>query len=660
MKKIILLLTLLTLIAIPVSLRANLTVTGSEKTVWLIKQGEDKKSTAIYIYNKGAQWKAVAKKYPARPIGALAAADQLQLFFENNDSIFISNRAELTPTINTPGTYIAGCVANDFAGQPKSLVVVVRSRVNPLQKIAPAKPAPKPAPKPAVKPAEKTPAKKSAPKADKKAAPAKTGKGKNEKLTAIENRKKKSLVKPVATTGYYCTYQLIQGKWILLSAEPAATFEKVQIASTKGMLYRIGIAPGKTQKYSLQFYDIKTKSWSPVRNAKKTAINWPAYPKSTLLSLNGKLLLIHPQHSLVKVSSKKSKPLNKKASAKTKGAPSAEKTAPAKKAPAKKSDSKKATPKAPANKAVASIVAEIYNPKSASLEDRISIPAGAKSPWSANILPTFTTIGKPGEQSIVAVWLADKTWQYALFSPIGKLESTKNITRQLASEPDLEQYGNFMQYFIIGVLSVLMLLIFSTREKGTPRQTAMPKTIVPAGLLVRFLAFLLDSMPFFILFGIILPLLTGITPEDVQRLRNDPQAPEIQIAVIVLICGLTIWWVIYGTLMEWKFGATLAKKLLKLKVLGNEGAPLSFRAALIRNITKPIEFFMVTIPQDIFMRIVGIMIIAMPAFSPIRQRLGDRLARTAVIDIRKSTASLIIRVKENGEIDNDSDKNDNA
>jgi uncharacterized RDD family membrane protein YckC len=74
--------------------------------------------------------------------------------------------------------------------------------------------------------------------------------------------------------------------------------------------------------------------------------------------------------------------------------------------------------------------------------------------------------------------------------------------------------------------------------------------------------------------------------------------------------------------MEFRFGATLGKMIFSLRVVGQEGARFGWRVALLRNLVKIIEMSwpVVVLP-------LGLML-----FTRYRQRTGDFVARTAVID----------------------------
>ena len=76
--------------------------------------------------------------------------------------------------------------------------------------------------------------------------------------------------------------------------------------------------------------------------------------------------------------------------------------------------------------------------------------------------------------------------------------------------------------------------------------------------------------------------------------------------------------------MEATFGWTVGKKILGLRVAGFDGSKLTFRGALVRNLLRPLEV-------NLTMGLLGVLFMVN---SPRRQRLGDRLARTLVVQER--------------------------
>jgi uncharacterized RDD family membrane protein YckC len=78
---------------------------------------------------------------------------------------------------------------------------------------------------------------------------------------------------------------------------------------------------------------------------------------------------------------------------------------------------------------------------------------------------------------------------------------------------------------------------------------------------------------------------------------------------------------VYFTLMEGFFGATVGKFATGIRVVKEDGTKADFGAALIRNVLRIID--------GLFLYVVGAVLVWM---SPTKQRLGDRVAKTIVVE----------------------------
>ena len=77
---------------------------------------------------------------------------------------------------------------------------------------------------------------------------------------------------------------------------------------------------------------------------------------------------------------------------------------------------------------------------------------------------------------------------------------------------------------------------------------------------------------------------------------------------------------LYFIVLEATQGATLGKMALGLRVVRTDGSPISWTESIIRNLLRIID--------GLFIYLVGAIFIWT---SPLKQRLGDRAARTVVI-----------------------------
>lgn len=87
--------------------------------------------------------------------------------------------------------------------------------------------------------------------------------------------------------------------------------------------------------------------------------------------------------------------------------------------------------------------------------------------------------------------------------------------------------------------------------------------------------------------------------------------------------GFIAWFALalgYHVVGEWRYGATLGKYLVGIRVRGQDAEPITLRAAVIRNLFRLIDW----IPMFYLVGILAIFV------SDGEERLGDRVADTAV------------------------------
>ncbi|MFL5590208.1 MAG: RDD family protein [Ktedonobacteraceae bacterium] len=116
----------------------------------------------------------------------------------------------------------------------------------------------------------------------------------------------------------------------------------------------------------------------------------------------------------------------------------------------------------------------------------------------------------------------------------------------------------------------------------------------------RFLALLIDA----IIIGVVGGILGVI-------FRNSPGLSGGVTGLLALA---------YFIVLEATQGATLGKMALGLRVTRTDGAPISWTESIIRNLLRIID--------GLFVYLVGAILIWT---SPLKQRLGDRVAKTVVV-----------------------------
>ncbi|MFN2612183.1 MAG: type II CAAX prenyl endopeptidase Rce1 family protein [Solirubrobacterales bacterium] len=127
----------------------------------------------------------------------------------------------------------------------------------------------------------------------------------------------------------------------------------------------------------------------------------------------------------------------------------------------------------------------------------------------------------------------------------------------------------------------------------------------------RFVAAAIDDSLWFVAAGYIL----GYMPQSVYE-----DHPE---TVGILLIALASLWLNYFAFCESRWGRTVGKQVMGMRVLAEDGGKASFAACSIRNLLRPADYL-----------IVGPVMIANTAR---RQRLGDKLGHTVVVSERPPT-----------------------
>lgn len=167
------------------------------------------------------------------------------------------------------------------------------------------------------------------------------------------------------------------------------------------------------------------------------------------------------------------------------------------------------------------------------------------------------------------------------------------------------------------------------------RFNAPPTTLEYKGIGRRFLAFLVDGVILSILLELFLKVFPGsasgscdsffylrfsLTLNGEETIYNLCGFPALSYLLLV---------VLYPLVLEWKLGGTVGKLITGIRVVKTNGEPIDFKASLIRNFMRPVDF----LP---FFYLVGAISIWS---SETKQRLGDRLANTVVVS-KKSVGQL--------------------
>jgi uncharacterized RDD family membrane protein YckC len=137
-----------------------------------------------------------------------------------------------------------------------------------------------------------------------------------------------------------------------------------------------------------------------------------------------------------------------------------------------------------------------------------------------------------------------------------------------------------------------------------------------AGIPLRFVAVVLDALIVFLPLSIVVGLMTG---------GGYRQEFDGQTNVGINVGGSAFWYMLalgvgYYVVCEAATGATLGKRMVGIRVVGEDGEHVSFGAALVRNLLRLVD--------ALFFYFVGFIFALL---STRGQRLGDRAAHTIVV-----------------------------
>ncbi len=138
------------------------------------------------------------------------------------------------------------------------------------------------------------------------------------------------------------------------------------------------------------------------------------------------------------------------------------------------------------------------------------------------------------------------------------------------------------------------------------------------GVAIRFVAILIDYLIIGVISGILaIPLLVAAI---VSVTNGNVSAVSLGPIVALSVVGLVVWF-LYFTLLEGRYGQTVGKMALSIKVVRDaDGAPIDYGEAAVRTVLRIID--------GLFDYLIGAIFIWT---SDEKQRLGDRVAHTVVV-----------------------------
>ncbi len=250
--------------------------------------------------------------------------------------------------------------------------------------------------------------------------------------------------------------------------------------------------------------------------------------------------------------------------------------------------------------------------------------------WPADALPDVARLG--GQMALV--WQEDQALQFGTCVPhVGQLTAKGSI--DVFERPPLGGQGEvWMERFVWVVCGAIFLPMFVFRPRGRPEPFALPETLRTGHLGKRLLAALIDLGPIYVFTALVFRLLPlSPSQEEWERMLErllHGQKVEMPLQVAFMYMAVYMLYAAYGTFLEMRTGTTFGKRVMKLRVAAAGGRRPTLRQCLLRNLVKIIEL------QSLFSPLF-LLVLVIPLFTRYRQRFGDMMARTAVVDARRTT-----------------------
>lgn len=245
--------------------------------------------------------------------------------------------------------------------------------------------------------------------------------------------------------------------------------------------------------------------------------------------------------------------------------------------------------------------------------------------WDSDNIPAAAQLG----DHVELVWLQNDKLMWARSSLAGVMGESAEIQAIPSSDEQVRQASD---YFMMIVVLLVFFLVIMTRPKGPPKPFLLPKGMVRGPLFRRLVAAMIDLLPWLWL-AMWIKGLHRLTMDDL-RLLGQTETTNLQDMIYAQMIGFILF-VTYCIIMELTLGATVGKRIMGLRVVGEDGKRLDLRSALIRNLMKIVEFYM-AVPVQWLQTLLLPLLLLFPILSRYHQRIGDMMARTAIIDARRS------------------------
>ncbi len=242
-------------------------------------------------------------------------------------------------------------------------------------------------------------------------------------------------------------------------------------------------------------------------------------------------------------------------------------------------------------------------------------PPDTGQPWGGRGSAEGPVRGARFGDQVALLWRREGALQMGTTDLSGQLVPQELID-VFQQDTSAGQGEKVRDYFVLVAMVLAASLSFSLRTAPL-RPPRLPPGVALANPARRLVAWLVDFLPVSVVVRLVLPV-PDLTLQQVTQLLQERRLPLMYWYAMVAALSLCV---LYCAVAEYRFGTTLGKALLRLRVVDSAGQRLTIPQAALRNVFKIVELF--ALPGGILLLV--------PFITRSRQRLGDFLARTLVV-----------------------------
>ncbi len=225
-------------------------------------------------------------------------------------------------------------------------------------------------------------------------------------------------------------------------------------------------------------------------------------------------------------------------------------------------------------------------------------------------------------EELAVTWGRGDKWTLASLSFSGDANTLPDGEYDFAGEGE-QPYEKVLEWLPLALTALLLVGLLWRRGKQQTAPFILPPQLVPSIWPKRILAFVVDFLPFWFMAGSAFGLMS-LGRDEVQRMLDRAAEGKLPDEVLIAFAWTGAMYLAYAIITESLFGATVGKALFRMRVIATGGRRASFGEIALRNLSKLPEL----IPPML------LLFVLWPFFTRFRQRCGDIIANTTVVDRR--------------------------